>query len=172
MWTVAVLAPLALALGPATALGAAPTCNEMAVGVPHNAATPIFIDCTGGTGAGSPDVLIATNPTKGTLNPVAGGTSTDQWVVYTPNAGQSGADSFMYRGVSPGSGSGGSDEVPLRTVDLRIGAGTPPACANLSQSVPQNDATHTTRPASGSSARRAATRSSATRSRLRPPTAR
>ena len=51
----------------------------------------------------------------------------------------------MYRGVSPGSGSGGSDEVgPLRTVDLRIGAGTAPACANLSQSVPQNDATHTT----------------------------
>jgi hypothetical protein len=144
-WTAAVLAPLALALGPATALGAAPTCNDMAVGVPHNAATPIFIDCTGGTGAGSPDVLIATNPTKGTLSPVAGGTSTDQWVVYTPNAGQSGADSFMYRGVSPGSGSGGSDEVgPLRTVDLRIGAGTPPACANLSQSVPQNDATHTT----------------------------
>ena len=45
----------------------------------------------------------------------------------------------MYRGVSPGSGSGGSDEVgPLRTVNLRIGAGTPPACANLSQSVPQN----------------------------------
>ena len=83
----------------------------MAVGVPHNAATPIFIDCSGGTGAGSPDVLIATNPTKGTLNPVAGGTSTDQWVVYTPNAGQSGADSFTYKGVSPGSGSGGSDEV-------------------------------------------------------------
>ncbi len=32
-WTAAVLAPLALAIGPATALGAAPTCNDMAVGV-------------------------------------------------------------------------------------------------------------------------------------------
>jgi hypothetical protein len=40
----AVLAPAALACGPATALGAAPTCNDMAVGVPHNAATPVFID--------------------------------------------------------------------------------------------------------------------------------
>ena len=47
----AVLTPLALALGPATALGAAPTCNNMNVSVPHNAATPIFIDCTGGTGS-------------------------------------------------------------------------------------------------------------------------
>jgi hypothetical protein len=51
-WTAAVLAPLAPALGPATALGAAPTCNDMNVGVPHNAATPIFIDCAGGTGTG------------------------------------------------------------------------------------------------------------------------
>jgi hypothetical protein len=96
----------------------------MNVSVPHNAATPILIDCTGGTGA----------------------------------------DSFTYKGVSPGSGSGPSDEVgPERTVNLRIGAGTPPACADLSQSVPQNTATNL-----GSSARRAATRSSATRSRIRP----
>ena len=124
---------------------AAPTCNDMNVSVPHNAATPIFVECTGGTGTGSPDVLIATNPSKGTLSPAAGQTSTDQWVVYTPNPGASGADSFMYRGISPGSGSGGADEVgPLRTVNLRIGAGTPPVCANLSQSVPRNDATHTT----------------------------
>jgi hypothetical protein len=144
-WTAAILAPLALTLAPAAVQAAAPTCDDMNMGVPHNAVTPIFIACSGGSGVGAPDVLIATNPTKGTLNPVAGGTSTDQWVVYTPNAGQSGADSFTYRGVSPGSGAGGSDEVgPLRTVNLRIGAGTPPACMNLSQSVPQNDATHTT----------------------------
>ena len=103
----------------------APTCNDMNVSVPHNAATPIFVECTGGTGAGSPDVLIATSPSKGTLSPGAGQTSTDQWVVYTPNPGASGADSFMYRGISPGSGSGGADEVgPLRTVNLRIGAGS------------------------------------------------
>ena len=77
------------------------------------------------------------------MNPVAGSTSTDQWVVYTPNPGASGADSFTYKGVSPGSGSGPSDEVgPERTVNLRIGAGTAPACANLSQSVPQNTATN------------------------------
>ena len=141
-WTAAVLAPLALAVGPAAALGAPPTCNDMAVGVPHNAATPIFIDCSGGTGPGSPDVLIATNPTKGTLSPIAGDTSTDQWVVYTPNPGASGADSFTYKGVSPGSGGGPSEEVGPMTVNLRIGAGTWPACANLSQSVPQNTATN------------------------------
>src|SRR6476469_5612473 len=106
---------------------AAPTCNDMNVSVPHNAATPIFVNCAGGSGAGSPDVLVATNPAKGTLTPPAGGTSTDQWVVYTPNPGASGADSFSYRGVSPGSGAGPSDEVTaLRTVNLRIGAGTPP----------------------------------------------
>src|SRR3954447_17163318 len=116
----------------------------MNVSVPHNAATPIFIDCSGGTGSGSPDVSIAVGPAKGTLSPLPGGTSTDQWVVYTPNAGESGADVFTYRGVSPGSGSGGSDEVgPVTTVNLRIGAGTAPVCANLSQSVPRNDASHT-----------------------------
>src|SRR4051794_30309018 len=116
----------------------------MNVGVPHNAATPIFVDCTGGTGTGSPDVLIGTNPTKGALSVPAGQTSTDQWVVYRPNAGQSGSDSFTYRGLSPGSGGGGSDELgPARWVNLRIGAGSAPACANLSQTVPQNDATHT-----------------------------
>src|SRR5690348_3916787 len=100
---------LALALAP-NAHATAPTCSDMNVGVPHNAATPIFINCAGGTGFGSPDILVTTNPTKGTLNIGAGGTSTDQWLVYTPNAGQSGADSFTYRGVSPGSGFGGADE--------------------------------------------------------------
>jgi Big-like domain-containing protein len=132
----------ALLLVPAGAQAAAPTCNDMNVGVPHNAVTPIFIDCSGGTGAGSPDVLISTNPTKGTLNPSANGTSTDQWVVYTPSPGQSGADSFTYRGYSPGSGAGGSDEIgPVRTVNIRIGAGSPPVCANQSQSVPQATST-------------------------------
>src|SRR3954454_3902216 len=100
----------------------------MNVGVPHNAATPIFVDCTGGTGTGSPAVKIVDGPGKGTLSPAAAQTSTDQWVVYTPTAGQSGADSFTYSGVSPGSGSGGSDEIgPVRTVHLRIGAGSAPA---------------------------------------------
>jgi hypothetical protein len=126
------------AFAPGTAGAAAPTCNDMNVGVPHNTATPIFIDCTGGSGTGSPDVLIVSDPTKGTVSPVAGGTSTDQWVTYTPNPGASGADSFTFRGVSPGSGSGGSDEVgPVRTVNIRIGAGSKPVCFNLSQSVPQ-----------------------------------
>jgi hypothetical protein len=115
----------------------------MNVSVPHNAVTPIFINCTGGSGAGSPDVLVVTNPTKGTVSPAAGGTSTDQWVVYTPNAGAFGADSFTYKGVSPGSGSGGSDEVSAeQTVNLRIGVGSPPVCSNLSQSVPQATATN------------------------------
>jgi hypothetical protein len=127
---------------PGTAAAAAPTCNDMNVGVSHNAATPIFIDCAGGTGAGSPDVLIVGDPSKGTVSPSAGGTSTDQWVTYTPNPGASGADSFTYRGVSPGSGAGGSDELgAVRTVSIRIAAGTPPVCAPLSQSVPQATAT-------------------------------
>src|SRR5829696_6904215 len=136
------LALAAIAIAPAAAQAAAPTCSDMNVGVPHNAATPIFIDCTGGTGSGSPDVQITANPTKGALSVVAGGTSTDQWVTYTPTPGQAGSDSFTYQGVSPGSGSGGSNEVgPMRTVNLQIGAGTAPACASLSQSVPQFIAT-------------------------------
>jgi hypothetical protein len=131
------------AFAPGTAGAAPPTCKDMNVSVPHNAVTPIFIDCTGGSGTGSPDVLVWTNPTKGTVSPAAGGTSTDQWVVYTPNAGAFGADSFTYRGVSPGSGSLGSDELgPVQTVNLRIGAGSPPVCSNLSQSVPQATATN------------------------------
>ena len=132
-----------LLLVPASAQAVAPTCNDMNVGVPHNAATPIFIDCSGGSGAGSPDVLIASNPSKGTVSPGSGQTSTDQWVTYTPSPGQSGADSFTFRGVSPGSGAGGSDELSAsRTVNIRIAAGSPPVCANQSQSVPQETATN------------------------------
>ena len=139
------LALLGLALSAGTAQAAPPECNDMNVGVPHNAATPIFIDCTGGTGVGSPDVLVASAPSKGTLSVATGQTSTDQWLVYTPNAGAAGADSFTYKGVSPGSGSEGSaEESEPKTVNLRIGAGSAPVCASLSGSVPQNDATHTT----------------------------
>ncbi|RYC05252.1 Ig-like domain-containing protein [Nocardioides zhouii] len=102
----------------------------------HNAALPFLVECSGGTGAGSPDVLIASWPTKGTLSIAPGGTSTDGWVVYTPAPGQSGPDSFTYRGISPGSGSGGSDELsPVRTVSMVIGAGTAPTCWADSQSV-------------------------------------
>src|SRR5690349_10875885 len=112
-----VLTAAILVLTPHPAFAAAPTCNDMQVGVAHNATTPIFIACSGGTGTGSPDILITSNPSKGTLSPPAGGTSTDQWVTYTPNPGLSGSDTFTYQGVSPGSGSGGSDEVgPVRTV--------------------------------------------------------
>ena len=64
-----------LVLTPGSAMAAAPTCTDVQVGVPHNASLPIFIPCSGGTGIGSPDVLVATNPSKGTLNPAAGGTS-------------------------------------------------------------------------------------------------
>ena len=105
-----------LVLTPRSAIAAAPTCTDVQVGVAHNASLPIFIPCAGGTGTGSPDVFVESSPSKGVLNPQAGGTSTDQWVTYTPNPGQSGFDSFTYRGVSPGSGSGGSDELgPVRT---------------------------------------------------------
>ncbi len=135
-------ASMAVLLAPAGAQAVAPTCNDMNVGVPHNAATPIFIQCSGGTGAGSPDVLVTSSPAKGTVTPGAGETSSDQWVTYTPTPGQSGADSFTFRGISPGSGAGGSDEVgPTRTVSLQIAAGSPPVCANQSQSVPQATAT-------------------------------
>src|SRR4051812_49760806 len=99
-----------LALAPATAHAAAPSCNDMNVGVPHNAATPIFIDCTGGTGTGAPDVLVGSGPTKGTVSPAAGGASTDQWGTYTPNSGGAGGDSFTLQGVSSGGGSGGSGQ--------------------------------------------------------------
>jgi hypothetical protein len=114
----------------------------MQVGVAHNATTPIFIQCSGGSGTGSPDVLIVTSPSKGTVSPAAGGTSTDQWVTYTPNPGQSGSDSFTYKGVSPGSGLGGSDEVgPERTVTIRIAQGAPPICFRGSETVGHNDGT-------------------------------
>src|SRR3954454_24967191 len=86
--------PLLLAAAPAQAT--APICNDMNVGVPHNAATPIFIDCAGGSGTGSPDVLVASSPSKGALSLAAGQTSTDQWLTYTPDPGQSGADSFTF----------------------------------------------------------------------------
>ena len=82
--------------------------------------------------------------------PVEGHRQSGRWSARAPTSGwstpripaQSGADSFTYKGVSPGSGAGPSDEVgPERTVNLRIGAGSPPVCSNLSQSVPQATAT-------------------------------
>src|SRR4051794_28156345 len=142
-WLVTAVMLLGALAVPGVAQAAAPTCSDMHVGVPHNAATPIFVDCTGGSGIGSPDVLVVSTPSKGTLDLGAGETSTDQWVTYTPDPGQSGADSFTFRGSSAGPG----DTVELsslKTVRLRIGEGTPPVCAGLSASVPQNDATHTT----------------------------
>ena len=99
---------MVLLLVPASAQAVAPTCNDMNVGVPHNAATPIFIDCSGGSGAGSPDVFINSNPSKGTLSHSAGQTSADQWVTYTPSPGQSGADSFQYRGAPRAAGAAGA----------------------------------------------------------------
>ena len=42
------LALAAIAIALAAAQATAPTCRDMNVGVPHNAATPIFIDCAGG----------------------------------------------------------------------------------------------------------------------------
>lgn len=127
-----VLALAAAALAPATASAAPPTCTDSTAGVPHNAATPIHVGCTGGV------VLITAAPSKGTIVPANGQQGTDLWVTYTPTAGQAGSDQFKFRGVSVGTGSGGSDELSAeRTVDLRIGAGSPPVCANLSQSVPQ-----------------------------------
>jgi hypothetical protein len=127
-----VLALAAAALAPASASAAPPTCTDSTAGVPHNAATPIHVDCTGGV------VLITAAPSKGTIVPANGQQGTDLWVTYTPTAGQAGSDQFKFRGVSVGTGSGGSDELSAeRTVDLRIGAGSPPVCANLSQSVPQ-----------------------------------
>jgi len=129
------------AVAPGTAAALPPTCTDMNVSVPHNAATPILINCSGGS-SGSPDVLVASDPSKGTVAPAAGGKSADQWVVYTPDPGQSGADSFTYRGVSTGTGSFGTDEIGSEhTVDIRIGPGSPPVCSNLSQSVSQAIAT-------------------------------
>ena len=137
------LALAAIAIAPAAAQAAAPTCNDMNVGVPHNAATPIFIDCTGGSAPSGPDVQITEDPTIGTLNVATGGRSTDQWVTYTPTPGQSGTGSFKFKGVSEGTGPAGSDQLSSeQTVHIRIAPGTAPVCANLSQSAPQNLATN------------------------------
>jgi len=141
------LATSMVVLTPRSASAAAPTCVDMSVGVPHNTALPIFVECSGGTGTGSPDILVIAGPSNGALSVAAGQTSTDQWVIYTPTPGHSGPDSFTYRGVSPGSGSGGADEVgPLRTVQLRVGPGTAPRCRSASETVSYNDGTTTPTP--------------------------
>ena len=64
-------------------------------------------------------------------------------MTYTPNPGASGADSFTYKGVSPGSGPGGSDEVgPEQDREPPHRGGLAACvCSNLSQSVPQATAT-------------------------------
>ena len=125
---------LVAALAPATASAAPPTCSDANVGVPHNAATPMALACTG---AGSV-VKITTGPAKGTLSVATGQKSTDLWITYTPTAGQAGSDSFKFRGVS----SGDEDSAAEYTANLRIGAGSAPVCSGVSQSVPQAIATN------------------------------
>jgi hypothetical protein len=136
--TIGLALALAAALAPATAQAAPPTCDDMNVGVPHNASTPIFVDCTGGTGTGSPDVRIVAEPGHGTLDFAEDEVSADQWVTYTPDPGYAGDDVFTFEGITPGTD---PDVSPVREVVLRVAPGTAPACANLSQSVPQNIAT-------------------------------
>jgi hypothetical protein len=125
---------LVAALAPATASAAPPTCSDANVGVPHNAATPIALECTGVASV----VKITMAPAKGTLSIATGQKSTDLWVTYTPTAGQAGSDSFKFRGVS----SGDEDSAAEYTANLRIGAGSAPVCSGVSQSVPQAIATN------------------------------
>ena len=130
------LALAAAALAPAAAEASAPTCFDMAVGVPHNAATPIHADCAGGTNA--PVIRIVEGPDHGTLDVADGAAGADLWVSYRPEAGYAGNDSFTYRGVSLGSGPSNSDEPSgIRTVSLKVAPGSAPVCSNVSQSVPQ-----------------------------------
>ena len=126
---------VAAALAPATAQADAPTCNDMNVGVPHNAATPIFVECTG---TPTPHAQITEPPAKGTLDVADEATTTDLWVTYTPDPGFSGSDTFTVEGITPGS----EPEVsPVSAVTLRVAPGSAPVCANLSQSVPRDIAT-------------------------------
>jgi len=56
----------AVALAPASAQAADPTCNNINTGIVHNAATPLRITCTGADAG--PVVKIITAPQHGTLN--------------------------------------------------------------------------------------------------------
>jgi polygalacturonase len=66
---------------------AAPTANSQNVAVNYNTATPITLTASG---SGTITYAVASNPAHGTL------TGTAPSVVYTPNAGFTGADSFTF----------------------------------------------------------------------------
>jgi hypothetical protein len=120
------LAPAALALAPAAAQAATPTCNSPRVGVPHNAAIPVFL-CSDPDG--SVTFAVTDPPDHGS---VSGGSV--GWLVYRPTAGYGGPDAFSFTASEGGESVAG-------TVSLEVAPGTAPACVYRADAVPQNTLT-------------------------------
>jgi hypothetical protein len=121
------LAPAALALAPVAAHAAAPTCSSPSVGVPHNAALPMFL-CSDPDGSVS--ISITTAPAHGKLLPE----TRSGWRTYVPDSGYSGPDLIEYSGAE-----GGESATGMALIE--VAAGPKPVCGYRAESVPRDTPT-------------------------------
>jgi uncharacterized repeat protein (TIGR01451 family) len=93
-----------------------PTCQPVSTSTPAGQAVTVQLNCTDSTGAGLNYAIVSgpSHGTLGTINP-----STGQ-VVYTPNSGFSGPDSFTYKASSS------NGMATAQTVSIQVTPVTPP----------------------------------------------
>ena len=98
-----------------------PSCEDVPVRTAVGAPIQVPLECTD-EDEDTLTLSIVDGPSKGTLGPIAGGE-----VTYTPDAGESGADSFTYRATD------GTSQSPAATVNVTITL--PPACEDVGETV-------------------------------------
>jgi hypothetical protein len=105
-----------------------PVCADQHVTVPYQTPVTLSLRCTDPNG--NPLTLaIASNPTNGSLSAIDQGADT---VTYTPNAGYSGPDSFMF------TASDGAATSAAATVRITVGP-NPLGCRNLIEGTSRRD---------------------------------
>lgn len=115
---------------------AAPTAGDTAFSVPYQTAGSVSLP----VGGSYTSLSVTQTPTKGVVS-ISGASAT-----YTPNAGQTGADSFRYAATGPG----GTSAPALVTVSIGAApSSSPPTAGNTSLSVAYNTPGQVTLPVGG-----------------------
>jgi hypothetical protein len=116
------VATVTLAVGP----NHLPVCQDVAKPVPSGSAATVALDCDDVDAGQTLGYLIDTAPTHGSLGTLSG----DGKIVYTPDGGYTGQDSFTYHATD---GYGGASSI--KTVTLYVATNAPPTCAGTTVSV-------------------------------------
>ena len=105
-----------------------PVCADQAASVLHNGTLLVTLSCTN-PAARTQTLAIVDQPAHGTLGTVSPTSNTAATVVYTPDAGYAGPDSFTFR-------SAGTHVSNTATVSLTVAAGDLPRCQDGAKSLP------------------------------------